>query len=66
MSFIPSTTTRATVNNYVTTLLIPLVTIVGLIVLMALHVLTPADGLPLVGVLAGVHGGATIANNSSA
>lgn len=44
---------------------IPLVTIVGLIVLIALHDLTAADGLPLIGVLAGAHAGVAIATASN-
>lgn len=40
------------------TFVVTLVTIVGLIVLIALHDIAVADGLPIIAVLAGVHLGA--------
>lgn len=51
-------------NGYtlVSTLLVPLVTIVGLIMLIALQRIDAAAGLGLIGGLAGLHGGAAVAN----
>ena len=56
-----TTTTSSNVVQYVAAS-VTLVTVVGLIVLLALGKISAADGLPLIGVLAGVHGGATLTN----
>ena len=45
-------------------LVVPVVTISGLIVLIALGKIDQSAGLSLIGVLAGVHGGAVVANAS--
>lgn len=44
-------------------LVVPLVTIIGLLVLLALHDIEPSAGLALIAALAGVHGGAAVATN---
>ena len=51
-----------TAVQLVTTLLIPLVTIIGMIVLLALHDIDSATAVGVIGLLSGVHGGATVAN----
>lgn len=58
--------TSSTGANLIVTLLIPLVTIVGLFVGMYLHDLSAATGVGLIGGLAGLHGGAAVATNASA
>lgn len=48
------------------TLLVPIVTIAGLVVLIALGDVTSAVGVPIIAGLAGVHGGAQIVTNATA
>lgn len=63
-STVTQQTTTTTVNPTVAALggiLIPLVTIVGLIVLIAMRDLEPATGIGLIGGLAGLHSGVTAA-----
>lgn len=55
-------TPRPAPATYAVTLIVPLVTIVGLIVLIALHDIQPAAGLGLIGGLAGLHGGVAVSN----
>lgn len=46
-------------------LVVPLVTIIGLIVLIALHAVSAEAGIGLIGGLAGLHGGASVATNAN-
>lgn len=47
-------------TNLVQTLLLPLVALIGLIVLVALHDITADVAVPLIGTIAGVHAGAAL------
>lgn len=51
--------------NAVTTLVLPIVTIVGVIVLMALGKVDQSTGIALISALAGGHLGAAVATNSA-
>lgn len=53
------------VLTLVTTLVIPLVTIIGMIVLVALGTVDEATGVGVIGLLAGIHGGAVVATASA-
>lgn len=50
----------STTTGYIISSAVVVVTIVGLVVLIALGKISASDGLPLIGALAGVHGGATL------
>ena len=54
------------VNNLIQTLLVPVVVIVGLVVLIALHDLDASVGVPIIAGLAGVHLGANVVANTPA
>jgi hypothetical protein len=60
-------TPKASANlSTILALIVPAVTIVGVIVLLALKSIDQAAGLALIGAIAGVHGGAAVANASGA
>lgn len=58
-------TANASVSGVIIGLLIPLVTVVGLFVLIGLGKLSADVGVPIIAGIAGVHGGAVVANSST-
>lgn len=67
MSFATPTTTSTTPvwASLVGAYLVPLITIIGLIVLMALKDIDSATALPIITLLAGVHAGTALSNNAA-
>ena len=60
----PQPTSSFNFSTVATTTVIPLLTVIGLIVLMALRDITWAEAGPLLAAIVGVHGGAVVANAS--
>lgn len=58
-------TTPTSLSGIVIALLIPAITIVGLFVLIGTNHLDANVGVPIIAGIAGVHGGAVVANSSS-
>lgn len=56
-----TTSTATLIGAYV----VPIIVIIGVFVLIALNKLNAETGITLVSVIAGVHGGATVANVTS-
>lgn len=61
----PTASAPGTAVQLVTTLLIPLVTIISMVVLLALHDIDAPTAVGVIGLLSGVHGGAVVANASA-